>query len=60
MPSRFEPAVGNPRLHGVVIAVDDATGKATSITRLDCTLPDLDRMDAETARDVSNGESRCE
>jgi hypothetical protein len=49
MPSRFEPAVGNPRLHGVVIAVDDATGKATAITRLDCTPEDLERMDAETA-----------
>jgi metallophosphoesterase (TIGR00282 family) len=59
MPTRFEPAVGNPRLHGVVIAVDDATGKATSITRLDCTPAvagsredapaDLERMDAESA-----------
>jgi len=49
MPSRFEPAVGNPRLHGVVISVDDATGKATAITRLDCTPEDLERMDAETA-----------
>jgi hypothetical protein len=48
MPSRFEPAVGNPRLHGVVIAVDDATGRATGITRLDCTPADLERMDAET------------
>ena len=25
MPSRFEPATGNPRLNGVVVAVDDAT-----------------------------------
>jgi len=49
MPSRFEPATGNPRLHGVVIAVDEATGNATAITRLDCTPEDLDRMDAETA-----------
>jgi hypothetical protein len=48
MPSRFEPAAGNPRLHGVVISADDATGKATAITRLDCTPEDLDRMDAET------------
>ncbi len=48
MPSRFEPATGNPRLHGVVIEVDDATGKARSITRLDCTMDDLERMDAET------------
>jgi 2',3'-cyclic-nucleotide 2'-phosphodiesterase len=48
MPSRFEPANGNPRLHGVVIAVDEQTGKATGITRLDCTPADLERMDAET------------
>ena len=48
MPSRFEPATGNPRLHGVVVAVDEATGKATSITRLDCTPENLERMDAET------------
>jgi 2',3'-cyclic-nucleotide 2'-phosphodiesterase len=48
MPSRFEPATGNPRLHGVVIEVDEATGRATSITRLDCTPSDLERMDAET------------
>jgi hypothetical protein len=60
LPSRFEPAAGNPRLHGVVIAVDDATGKAASITRLDCTMADLERMDAETTRDASNGESRGE
>jgi 2',3'-cyclic-nucleotide 2'-phosphodiesterase len=48
MPSRFEPATGNPRLHGVVIEVDDATGKATSVTRLDCTPSDLERMDSGT------------
>jgi calcineurin-like phosphoesterase len=47
MPSRFEPATGNPRLHGVVISVDEATGKATSITRLDCTPSDLERLGGE-------------
>jgi hypothetical protein len=49
MPSRFEPATGDPRLNGVVIAADDETGKATSITRLSCTMADLERMDKETA-----------
>jgi metallophosphoesterase (TIGR00282 family) len=34
MPSKFEPASGNPRLNGVVIAADDKTGKATAITRI--------------------------
>ena len=34
MPSRFEPATGNPRLNGAVIEADDKTGRATSITRI--------------------------
>jgi metallophosphoesterase (TIGR00282 family) len=34
MPSRFEPATGNPRLNGVLIDADDRTGRATAITRL--------------------------
>jgi hypothetical protein len=48
LPSRFEPATGNPRLRGVVVEVDDQTGRASSITRLDCSVADLERMDAET------------
>ena len=44
LPSRFEPATGNPRLHAVVIGIDEATGRATSITRLDCSPEDLARM----------------
>lgn len=55
LPSRFEPATENPRLHGVVIAVDEATGKATSIERLDCSLDELDRL-----RDESTSESTVE
>jgi len=34
MPSRFEPATGNPRLNGAVIEADDKTGRATNITRI--------------------------
>jgi metallophosphoesterase (TIGR00282 family) len=34
MPSRFEPATGNPRLNGVVVSADEKTGKATGITRI--------------------------
>jgi metallophosphoesterase (TIGR00282 family) len=34
MPSRFEPATGNPRLNGVVVSADEKTGKATAITRI--------------------------
>jgi metallophosphoesterase (TIGR00282 family) len=34
MPSRFEPAAGNPRLNGVVVEADDKTGRAVSMTRI--------------------------
>jgi metallophosphoesterase (TIGR00282 family) len=34
LPGRFETASGNPRLNGVIINVDPANGRATSITRL--------------------------
>ncbi|HSK10829.1 MAG TPA: TIGR00282 family metallophosphoesterase [Vicinamibacterales bacterium] len=44
LPSRLEPASGNPRLHGAVIGVDEATGLATGIQRLDCSLEELEAM----------------
>jgi len=34
MPARFEVARGDPRLHGAVIGIDDHTGRATSIVRI--------------------------
>jgi metallophosphoesterase (TIGR00282 family) len=34
MPSKFEPASGNPRLNGVIVQADDRTGRATGITRI--------------------------
>jgi len=34
MPTRYEPATGNPRLNGVLIEADDRTGRATSISRV--------------------------
>jgi 2',3'-cyclic-nucleotide 2'-phosphodiesterase len=34
IPVRLEPASGNPRLCGVIIEVDEETGRATAITRL--------------------------
>jgi metallophosphoesterase (TIGR00282 family) len=48
LPTRFEPANGNPRLHGVVLTVDEATGRATSITRLGYPMDELERMAAES------------
>ena len=44
MPSRFEPATGNPRLNGVVIDADDKTGRATSITRISYSEQQLDEL----------------
>ncbi len=44
MPSRFEPATGNPRLNGVVIDADDKTGRATSITRISYSAQQLDEL----------------
>jgi metallophosphoesterase (TIGR00282 family) len=38
MPQRFEVARGNVKLHGVIIRVDDETGKAVSIQRVTETL----------------------
>jgi len=37
LPARFETASGDPRMHGVLIAVDHTTGKATAIERISLT-----------------------
>jgi calcineurin-like phosphoesterase len=34
MPSRFEPATGNPRLNGVIVDADDKTGRAVAVRRI--------------------------
>jgi metallophosphoesterase (TIGR00282 family) len=41
MPTRYEPASGNPRMHGVVVDADDKTGRALAITRLSYSEQDL-------------------
>jgi 2',3'-cyclic-nucleotide 2'-phosphodiesterase len=41
MPSRFEPAAGNPRLNGVIIEADEQTGMATRIIRVNCSEREL-------------------
>jgi metallophosphoesterase (TIGR00282 family) len=41
MPSRFEPATGNPRLNGVVVEADDQTGRALRVTRISYSEQDL-------------------
>lgn len=44
MPSKFEPATGNPRLNGVMVEADDRTGRATRVTRVNCSEQDLEDM----------------
>ena len=49
MPSKFEPATGNPRLNGVVIEADDKTGRATKITRISYSAEQLDGLALRSA-----------
>jgi metallophosphoesterase (TIGR00282 family) len=49
MPSRFEPATGNPRLNGVVVSADPATGRADGITRISYSASDLEHLAVETS-----------
>ena len=44
LPSKFEPASGNPRLNGAVIEADDNTGRATKITRISYSAEQLDQL----------------
>ena len=44
MPSRFEPATGNPRLNGVVVEADDKTGRARTITRISYSERELEAL----------------
>jgi metallophosphoesterase (TIGR00282 family) len=44
LPARYEPASGNPRLCGVVVSADDATGRATAITRINYSERDLEAL----------------
>jgi metallophosphoesterase (TIGR00282 family) len=41
LPARFETASGDPKMHGVVIDVDESNGHATAITRLSLTEDEL-------------------
>jgi 2',3'-cyclic-nucleotide 2'-phosphodiesterase len=46
MPTRFEPATGDLRLHGALITVDPLTGRAESIERIAVTSAMLDAWEA--------------
>jgi 2',3'-cyclic-nucleotide 2'-phosphodiesterase len=54
MPAKFEPATANPRLNGVVIAADAATGRATRITRISYSASDLEHLAAETSAAIQS------
>ena len=41
-PQRFETATENPRLNGVIVAADEATGRAGSIVRLSLSAQDVE------------------
>lgn len=41
LPVRFQPAEHDIRLHGVLIDIDPASGRATSIARLNAVLPEV-------------------
>jgi metallophosphoesterase (TIGR00282 family) len=44
MPSKLEPATGNPRLNGVVVSADEKTGRATAVTRLSYSEQELEAL----------------
>jgi hypothetical protein len=49
MPSKFEPATGDPRLNGVVLQADEETGRAISVTRISYSAADLEQLAASPA-----------
>jgi len=53
MPSRFEPATGNPRLNAVLIDADERTGLASRIDRLSYSRDELLRL-AKTTSDLQS------
>jgi metallophosphoesterase (TIGR00282 family) len=44
MPSKFEAAAGGARLNAIIVSADPATGKATSIERLNLSEQDVDLL----------------
>jgi len=46
MPARFEPATGPARLNAIIVTADRATGRATSIERLNLPAADVETMAA--------------
>ena len=49
MPQRFETATENPRINGVIVDADEATGRATSIARLSLSTHQIEALVAQPA-----------
>ena len=49
LPSRFEPASGDPRLHAVVISADESSGRALAIERIALSADQLSALDERAA-----------
>lgn len=50
IPHRFEPAEDNPRFQAVLVTADPETGLATDIERIDWSLDEVKRLQADRAR----------
>jgi metallophosphoesterase (TIGR00282 family) len=49
LPQRFETSTENPRLNGIVVVADEATGRALSIERLSLSSQDIEALVAQPA-----------
>jgi metallophosphoesterase (TIGR00282 family) len=58
MPSRFEPATGNPRLNGVIVDADDKTGRAIAVQRISYSEQELTELQAGAAADLHTSTPR--
>jgi len=58
MPSRFEPATGNPRLNGVIVDADDKTGRAVAVRRVSYSEQQLTQLQAGAGRDLQTSSPR--
>ena len=58
MPSRFEPATGNPRLNGVIVDADDKTGRAVAVRRVSYSEQELTQLHAGAGRDLQTSSPR--
>ena len=58
MPSRFEPATGNPRLNGIIVDADDRTGRAIAVRRISYSEPELTQLQAGAATDLQTSSPR--